>query len=98
MRKPKLIARFRHGHLIPKVGFRVDLREDGNEWGSMDKSICFEVLEASKEKIKIRLYHVGYDKNVGEHYEDSWGLYEIGLNIPYKENNINYLGNEYAKK
>ena len=89
----KLFARFRHINLI-NAGFRVYLLERVNKFGKLDESICFEILEASKEKIKVKLWHVLYDEHVGNQCEDSLGLYEIDLTKSYNKNNVKYLGKE----
>lgn len=94
----KLFARFRHSHLI-NCGLRVDLQESGEEFGRMNESICFEILEASKEKIKVKVYHVIYDEDgTGRHHEDSYDIYEIDLTKDYNERNVKFLGNEFKKK
>lgn len=90
-RKPKLVARFRHSHLI-NCGLRIDLHEDGDEFGRMDESVCFDILEATKEKLKIKLWHVIYETNLGEQCKDSLGIYEVDLTKSYNENNLKYLG------
>ena len=94
MNKPKLFARFRHGHLI-NCGFRVDLQESGEEFSKLNESVCFEILEASKDKLKVKLWHLVYEENGrGNQAKDSWGLYEIDLTKNYKEDNVTYLGED----
>jgi len=92
-RKPKLIGRFRHSHLI-NCGLRVDLHEDEDEWGRMSESLCYEILEASKEKLKIRVWHIIYEDNIGEQCEDSLGIFEIDLTAPYNKNNLKFIRSE----
>jgi len=97
-RKPKLMPRFRHSHLI-NCGFRVDLHEDKEEFGHMDESVCFEIIEATKEKLKVRMYHMlYYPDGRGEHTDKSYDIYEIDLTASYNEKNVKYLGNEFSKK
>ena len=95
-KKSKLFARFRHSHLI-NCGFRVDLQESGEEFGRLDESVCFEILEASKEKLKIKIYHMLYGQGGGIPCDNSYDIYEIDLNQPYNKSNIKYLGNEFKK-
>lgn len=97
MKIPKLFARFRHSHLI-NCGLRVDLQENGEEFGHLDESICFEILKASKDKIKIRMWHVLYDENVGTQTKECYDIYEVDLTKVYNENNVKYLGNEFRRK
>ncbi len=95
-KKSKLFARFRHSHLI-NCGLRVDLQENGEEFGKMDESICFEIIGATKKKLKLKLWHILYDKNAGKHCKDSYNIYEIDLTKPYNERNVKFLRNEYKK-
>lgn len=93
-KKSKLFARFRHSHLI-NVGLRVDLQESGNEFGNLNESVAFEILEANNKKLKIKLWHVIYDEaGVGRQADDSWDIYEIDLEKPYNEKNTKYLGKD----
>lgn len=99
-RKPKLVFDFRHNHLIPLVGFRVDLHEDRNPWGRMDESVCFDIIKVTPKKMIVRMWHLLYDKNLGEQCEDSLGLYEVDLTKSFNEHNVKYLKQEFdnAKK
>jgi len=52
--KSKLHYSFSHNHLVPLIGFRVDLHENGDFLDHMDESVCFvlEKIENSKSCMK----------------------------------------------
>ena len=89
MNKPKLHYSFSHNHLVPLIGFRVDLHENGDFFDSMDESVCFILEKIENNKLYIRVYHVRYINKVrGEHLENSGKLYEIDLSKNWREWNV----------
>ncbi len=104
MKNAKLHYNFRHNHLVPLVGFRVDLYEDENEygWGRMDESISFviEKIDMKKNKLYVKVYHLRYTgshKHIGEHYEDSHKVFEIDLNKGWDEWNVKEVKEKEVK-
>jgi len=91
--KAKLHYNFRHNHLVPLVGFRVDLYENEDEygWGRMDESVSFVVEKIENNKLYVKVYHmkhIGEYKHIGKHLEDSHKLYEVDLSKDFDESNV----------
>ena len=91
--KSKLHYNFRHSHLIPLIGFRVDLYENKDKygWGDMDESVAFIIERIENNKLYVKVYHIKYKReytHIGEHLEDSHKLYEIDLSKGFNEGNV----------
>ena len=86
--KPKLHYSFSHNHLVPLIGFRVDLHENGDFFDRQDESVSFVIEKIENNKLSVRVYHLRYTKTRGEHLEDSRKTFEIDLNKSWSEWNI----------
>ena len=96
--KPKLHYSFSHNHLVPLIGFRVDLHENGDFFDFMDESVCFNIEKIENNKIYVRVYHVRYINKIrGEHLEDSNKLYEIDLSKGWDKWNVKEIKEENDK-
>jgi len=93
--KPKLHYSFSHNHLVPLIGFRVDLHENGDFFDGMDESVCFILEKIENNKLYVRVYHLRYINKVkGGHLEDSNKLYEIDLSKDWSKWNVKEIKEE----
>ena len=91
----KLHYSFSHNHLVPLIGFRVDLHENGDFLDHMGESVCFNIEKIENHKLYVRVYHIRYiDKVRGKHLEDSNKLYEIDLSKGWDKWNVREIKEE----
>ena len=95
-KKSKLHYSFIHNHLIPLIGFRVDLYKNNKIDGIVDERVAFVIEDIKDKKLLVRIYHVVYEgnkKRIAKHLKDIHNLYEIDLTKKWDENNVKKLNN-----